>query len=92
MVENTSKSVRNPLCRYYSANKAELEKEIGWCYQYFKEDQNVTKPGSIPILLVPHGAYCDSGPLAAHAFKSCIKASSGTIILIGTEHASSSQN
>ena len=44
---------------------------------------------------MPHGAFCDSGPLVAHALR-CQAASFrnvvDTVVLIGTEHASASRH
>ena len=30
---------------------------------------DIDQDSKIPIYLVPHGAFCDSGPLVAEAFK-----------------------
>ena len=52
-----------------------------------------------PIFLLPHGAFCDSGPLVAHAFKILREEndffqndSKKTVVFIGTEHASGSRS
>jgi AmmeMemoRadiSam system protein B len=43
-------------------------------------------------MLVPHGAYCDSGPLQVSGFDHKQTAGIDSVIIIGTEHASSSTN
>jgi len=102
-------SIRQPLCNYYSSDKRTLEREIDWCQRYFaaaaheeETDQRISHASSkvaVPtppssILLVPHGAFCDSGPLVAHALRR--QAASfrnvDTVVLIGTEHASASRH
>ena len=106
MTSTGSRSLREPLCNYYSSAPAQLCKEIEDCVRFYPEIQKVDQgtyidiahcivkmfsltgdiytctinsfvsgledtPGGInvPIYLVPHGAFCDSGPLVAEAFK-----------------------
>jgi len=99
----TAGGIRRPLCTYFSPDRGELSLELRWCWDYFPPDDSVDEKKStprIPFLLQPHGAYCDSGPLAAHALRVFQDRSSyfragrnlSTVVLIGTEHASSARN
>lgn len=78
-----------------------------------QSSSNNRSSSRIPFLLLPHGAFCDSGPLVAEALieldretgffrkrdcsdssgdEGCDDENRRTIVLIGTEHASSAQN
>jgi len=86
-------STRQPLCNYYSSDLNSLRKEIDWCCRYFSHDQQQQariQQTSPSILLLPHGAFCDSGPLVSQALHLYLPPSVDTVLLIGTEHASSS--
>lgn len=102
-----SASIRRPLCNYFSPDGLQLAHELIWCFNFFPrraahqhaivERIPFAEPPSIPFLLLPHGAYCDSGPLVADALlelDECTGFFRGndshprTIVLIGTEHAS----
>lgn len=71
----------------------------GTSHQQQDEEPTTTITRPPPILLVPHGAYCDSGPLVMDAFQRFLinpttttTKKIDTVILIGTEHASSSKS
>lgn len=92
-------SIRLPLCRYFSSDARVLVNEIDWCRRYSStitsETSNTSRKvsqTSVPILLVPHGAYCDSGPLQMSGFDHFLTSYIDTVIVIGTEHESSSTN
>lgn len=107
-------STRFPLCHYYSSDPSELRREIEWCRTYYDTSNKVDRalfPHNVdykaatsqqqhnPILLVPHGALCDSGPLVADAFQNYLMLPKNSnvdntivVILIGTEHASRSRH
>ena len=64
---------------------------------------NDSSTNKIPFLLLPHGSFCDSGPLVAEALleldretgffrRSSAEENQRTVVLIGTEHASTAQN
>ena len=100
--QNHERSIvqRKPLCWYYSSDPDTLQHEIAWCRGFFsgkERDKSTSKffgagDRNVPILIVPHGAFCDSGPLVAAAFERYIPRDVDIIIFIGTEHESCSRN
>lgn len=91
---------RTPLCYYYSSRKSECLQEIISSYLHrlgpsqLPSDSSTTTTTTtayndvsfIPCMLVPHGAYCDSGPLYAHAYHWINLFSFDTALIIGTNH------
>lgn len=86
---------RTPLCYYYSSEKSQCLEEI--ISSYFHRlgpgqlpstspfpHTNVTS--CIPCMLIPHGAYCDSGPLYARAYSWLNAFDFDTALIIGTNH------
>jgi AmmeMemoRadiSam system protein B len=89
---------RAPLCYYYSSQKSECLQEITSSYlNSLGPGQLPTELSSIshddvsfiPCMLVPHGAYCDSGPLYAQAYYWINSFVFDTALIIGTNHSGS---
>ncbi|UJR24984.1 hypothetical protein I4U23_006346 [Adineta vaga] len=89
-------NIRSPLCYYYSSDKSECLQEILSSYlhrlgpgqlpvQFLPTTNNDTS--FIPCMLVPHGAYCDSGPVYAHAYQWINSFVFDTVLIIGTNHS-----
>jgi AmmeMemoRadiSam system protein B len=88
-------SIRPCLCYYYSSQKSECLQEIISSYLHRlgpgqlpselflsnRDDQSF-----IPCMLVPHGAYCDSGPLYAQAYYWINSFHFDAALIIGTNH------
>ncbi|CAF1339192.1 unnamed protein product [Adineta steineri] len=88
--------IRKPLCYYYSSLKSECLQEIVSSYlhrlgpgQLPLELSTINNNDTtfIPCLLVPHGAYCDSGPLYAKAYYWLNSFIFDTVLIIGTNHS-----
>ncbi|CAF1121922.1 unnamed protein product [Didymodactylos carnosus] len=85
---------RSPLCLYYSSSKNQcLEQIISSYIHPFGPGElplSITSKSDlfIPCLLVPHGAYCDSGPLYAHAYYWLSKQTCtyDSALILGTNH------
>ena len=86
---------RTSLCYYYSSKQTECLQEIIGSYLH------PLGPGQLPselsttvnddvsfssCMLVPHGAYCDSGPLYAQAYYWINAFSFDTALILGTNH------
>jgi AmmeMemoRadiSam system protein B len=87
--------IRAPLCYYYSSQKSECLQEIISSYLHrlgpgqLPSEFSATShddPSFIPCMLVPHGAYCDSGPLYAQAYYWINSFVFDTALIIGTNH------
>jgi AmmeMemoRadiSam system protein B len=88
--------IRTPLCYYYSSQKSECLKEIISSYLHRLGPGQLPSERStahsndttsfIPCMLVPHGAYCDSGPLYAQAYYWINSFIFDTALIIGTNH------
>ena len=87
--------IRTPLCYYYSSEKSQCLQEI--VSSYFHQlgpgqlpstpsFTNLSSISLIPCMLIPHGAYCDSGPLYAHAYLWLNAFEFDTALVIGTNH------
>jgi AmmeMemoRadiSam system protein B len=86
---------RTPLCYYYSSEKSQCLQEIISSYLHrlgpgqlpseFSTSNN-DDTSFIPCMLVPHGAYCDSGPLYAQAYYWINSFVFDTVLIIGTNH------
>ncbi|CAF1325868.1 unnamed protein product [Adineta steineri] len=88
--------IRKPLCYYYSSLKSQCLQEIVSSYlhrlgpgQLPLELSTINNNDTtfIPCLLVPHGAYCDSGPLYAKAYYWLNSFIFDTVLIIGTNHS-----
>ncbi|CAF1362343.1 unnamed protein product [Adineta steineri] len=88
--------IRTSLCYYYSSLKSECLQEIVSSYlhrlgpgQLPLELSTINNNDTtfIPCLLVPHGAYCDSGPLYAKAYYWLNSFIFDTVLIIGTNHS-----
>ena len=86
---------RAPLCYYYSSQKSECLQEIVSSYLHRLGPDQLPSEHSInnhddltfiPCMLVPHGAYCDSGPLYAQAYYWINSFNFDTALIIGTNH------
>ncbi|CAF4038084.1 unnamed protein product [Rotaria sp. Silwood2] len=86
---------RASLCYYYSSQKSECLQEIISSYLHrlgpgqLPSELSVTSYDDatfIPCMLVPHGAYCDSGPLYAQAYYWINSFVFDTALIIGTNH------
>ena len=74
----TPQSVRPAVCKYFSPDRSALTEECMWCFEFQRQNLQqpthtvtASPPSSEPvILLLPHSAYVDSGPLTAHAIES----------------------
>jgi AmmeMemoRadiSam system protein B len=87
--------IRSSLCYYYSSRKTECLQEITSSYlhslgpgQLPSELSSISHDNAsfIPCMLVPHGAYCDSGPLYAQAYYWINSFVFDTALIIGTNH------
>lgn len=85
--------LRTPLCYYYSSEKSQCLQEITSSYLHqLGPGQLPSKPSFsnrtslIPCMLIPHGAYCDSGPLYARAYSWLNSFEFDTALVIGTNH------
>jgi AmmeMemoRadiSam system protein B len=87
--------IRVPLCSYYSSQKSDCLQEI--ISSYFHRLGPGQLPSELPVInhddtsfipcmLVPHGAYCDSGPLYAQAYYWINSFIFDTALIIGTNH------
>lgn len=95
-VSNTQQiATRAPLCYYYSSQKSICLQEIISSYLHRLGPGQVPSEGFssyqsdesfIPCMLVPHGAYCDSGPLYAKAYHWLNSFVFDTVLIIGTNH------
>lgn len=86
-------STRTPLCYYYSSEKSQCLEEIRSSYlhrlgpgQLPSTFPQTNLTSSVPCMLVPHGAYCDSGPLYARAYSWLNAFEFDTALIIGTNH------
>ena len=88
-------SIRAPLCYYYSSQRSECLQEIISSYLHRigpgqlpleLSSANRDDKSFIPCMLVPHGAYCDSGPLYAQAYHWLNSFHFDTALIIGTNH------
>jgi AmmeMemoRadiSam system protein B len=88
-------SIRASLCYYYSSQKSECLQEIISSYLHRLGPGQLPSELSIishddtsfiPCMLVPHGAYCDSGPLYAQAHQWINSFKFDTALIIGTNH------
>jgi AmmeMemoRadiSam system protein B len=86
---------RSSLCYYYSSGKSECLQEIISSYLHRLgpgqlpselSRTNHDDKSFIPCMLVPHGAYCDSGPLYAQAYYWINSFNFDTALIIGTNH------
>jgi AmmeMemoRadiSam system protein B len=86
---------RTPLCYYYSSKQTECLQEIIASYlhplgpgQFPSERFTAVDDDAsfISCMLVPHGAYCDSGPLYAQAYYWINACSFDTVLILGTNH------
>jgi len=92
--------IRPPLCRYFSPNSKALWRQVEDCFSNRKFGPGLPtlrKSGhSSKTFLLPHGAFCDSGYVAAFAFKELAEAlkvkSQLRVICIGTVHANHQVN
>ncbi|CAF1228421.1 unnamed protein product [Adineta ricciae] len=86
-------NLRSALCYYYSSDKSECLQEIVSSYLHRLGPRQLptqlawTDISFIPCMLVPHGAYCDSGPLYAHAYSWINSFLFDTVLIIGTNHS-----
>ncbi|CAF0877405.1 unnamed protein product [Rotaria sordida] len=87
--------IRAPLCYYYSSQKSACLQEISSSYLHrlgpgqLPFEHSITNHDStsfIPCMLIPHGAYCDSGPLYAHGYYWINSFVFDTALIIGTNH------
>ena len=94
-ISMASNLTRPPLCYYYSSQKSECLQEITSSYLHslgpgqLPSDHPLNSHDDvsfIPSMLVPHGAYCDSGPLYAQAYYWINSFVFDTALIIGTNH------
>ena len=87
--------VRVPLCYYYSSQPSKCLEEITSSYLHRLgpgqlpsqfPNTNFVDSSFIPCMLVPHGAYCDSGPLYAQAYYWLNSFTFDTALILGTNH------
>ena len=81
--------VRGPLCKYFGQTREALEEELAACWRApFGPGAAAAgrpwAPGA--ALLVPHGAFCNSGYVAAHAYAG-VRPSTKVVFAIGNTHA-----
>mmetsp|Transcript_45655 Transcript_45655/g.145734 ORF Transcript_45655/g.145734 Transcript_45655/m.145734 type:complete len:383 (-) Transcript_45655:55-1203(-) len=93
--QSAKQVAREPLCYYFSRQRAALLREVEDAYRHQKHG-----PGSLPpvpvrssdappefMLLVSHGASCDSFPVVAHAFHWLARRGMPpTVLILGTFH------
>ena len=95
MASNTlsKPNLRSALCYYYSSDKSKCLQEIVSSYLHRLGPRQLpvqlvlSDASFIPCMLVPHGAYCDSGPLYAYAYYWINSFLFDTVLVIGTNHS-----
>lgn len=89
------------LCYYYSSEKTQCLQEIISSYLHrlgpgqLPCQETFPKPTDLsftPCILVPHGAYCDSGPIYAQAYYWLNSYQFDTAFIIGTNHSGASSS
>ncbi|CAK9029859.1 unnamed protein product [Durusdinium trenchii] len=87
---------RSPLCRYFSADPLRLQQELETCFSDARfgpaslATRAGTGAGALVGLLLPHGAFCNSGFVAAHGYQLLADSLTGPLdlaVLIGNNHA-----